>query len=114
MVTLVRRFLIVYAGVCAAVLVAFYSFYARCAAALGRLPRFDNPDPKTFGFTTHRALTDLLTSLAVVAWPVCLVATVLLLAKRHLGLGQLLVLLLLQALVIVAVFFSPVGEWYAD
>lgn len=34
----------------------YYSYVIRAIIKLGRIPSYDNPDPKTLGFTIHRDL----------------------------------------------------------
>ena len=97
-------------------IIVYYSYVIRAIIKLGRIPSYDNPDPKTLGFTTHRDLVYTMDDIVVyglgsfvLLWLIARALKQLTLPKIHLK--MYLIGIGIFVLYLVA---DPFMTWFAD
>lgn len=94
----------------------YYSFVVRAIIKIGRIPSWNDPDPKELGFTTHRDL--VYNSADIVAYGICVFVLLyfilswlkkLTVSKMHLKLFLIGISIFIFSLVV-----DPFMAWFAD
>jgi hypothetical protein len=110
------NFLILLSGVSIATYLAvFYSFVIRAWIELGRLPSYNNPDPRTLGFTSNTSLLERSFELAFFSSILSIIfLAVLKLRKKYINHRHLHFFLFMLLFLFYNIMADPFMEWFAD
>lgn len=97
-------------------LFGFYSMVLNVALKIGRLPRYNDPDPRSLDLSLHKKVLELtfeITSYALLTLIVLLIAGAI---SKKLDIRRMhwIFLIIGILLIIFNLFVDPLTEWYAD
>src|SRR3954462_15883742 len=97
-------------------LIIFYTYVLRAIVELGRIPSYDNPDPKKLGFSVHRDLVYCSSNLPIISIVVIFLFKVFLSDEKFRQIKRIHIVLFVIGFlsIIVHIFFDPLNEWFLD
>jgi len=98
-------------------LVTLYSFFVRAIITLGRVPSYNNPDPKELGFRYHYQLVYDVSDLTLLSVCALLIAGIyyLIVSKSIFNIRQEHFVISVGLLLIhIVTLFHPIMEWFVD
>jgi len=93
----------------------FLSYLTRVVFMTGRIPTYNNPDPNSLDFDTHRMIIDMIANVTLIMIPFLSVLLVVLWMKKwYRSKGLWTVFAIGVSIFVWFLFFSDFGEWYFD
>jgi hypothetical protein len=116
MYKLINKSIVVLCFLPYAYLMLFYAFVLRAVYEIGRIPSYNNPDPKSLGFDMHRMIIYKAFDVMVYGLAALFVLLMISLRTRNFSVKRKYWILLLVGLgvVILHLLVDPFDEWFVD
>lgn len=94
----------------------YYSYVVRAIIKLGRIPSYDNPDPKALGFTIHRYLVYTMSDIVMYGFGAIVLLWLIARGLKQLTLPKIHLKIYLIGIGIFVLYLiaDPFMTWFAD